>query len=262
MNEQFIQHTISQFKSKILMYVRHRTLRIHTGEPELREDRLFFLLLPLLNGNQWDDEHEQSAISVAMIYSALAAHDQIKELNASSKSQQLTVLAGDYYSGLYYQMLAQLSNVDLIRSLSNGVIDISEKKASVYDNVKQSFEEWMKTLQTIESLSIEQYYGHFDFEHYQPFVRRGLLIQRISDELELVKQGKVTRFQESLEESEQGYGFPNNWLALLNQELAKQKDKMMDAILQSRVLNDSVQDFLIEMYGLRLKEQVPVMRER
>jgi len=262
MNEQFIQQTIAQFKSKILMYVRHRTLRIHTGEPELREDRLFFLLLPLLNGNQWDDEHEQSAISVAMIYSALAAHDQIKELNASSKSQQLTVLAGDYYSGLYYQMLARISNVDLIRSLSNGVIDISEKKASVYDTVKQSFEEWMKTIQTIESLSIEQYYEHFDFHPYQPFVRRGLLIQRISQELELVKQKKVTRFQESLAESELEYGFSNNWLSLLNQEMAEQKDKMMDEIIHSRLLNNSVQDFIIEMYGLRLKEQVPVMRER
>ncbi len=42
MNEQIIQQTIEKFKSKILVYVRHRTLRRHTGEPELRDDRLFF----------------------------------------------------------------------------------------------------------------------------------------------------------------------------------------------------------------------------
>jgi heptaprenyl diphosphate synthase len=260
MNEQIIQQTIEQFRSKILMYVRHRTLRLYTGEPELREDRLFFLLLPFLNGNHWDDEHEQSAISVAIIYSALAAHDQIKELNASSKSQQLTVLAGDYYSGLYYQMLARLSNVDLIRKLSNGIIDISEKKASVYDDVKQPFEEWMTTIQTIESLSIEQYYEHFEFDQYKSFVRRGLLIHRISHELELVQQMKITRFQESLADSDLFYGYSQNWLELLNQELTKQKTIMMDEISQSHLLNNSVQQFLTETYGL--KEQVSVMRER
>jgi len=262
MNEQFIQHTIEQFKLKILMYVRHRTLRRHTGEPELRDDRLFFLLLPFLNGDQWNEEHDKSAISVAIIYSALAAHDQIKEINASSKSQQLTVLAGDYYSGLYYQMLARLSNVDLIRSLSNGIIDISERKASVYDDVKLSFEGWMNTLQTIESLSIEQYYDHYGFEQYQPFVRRGMLIHRISHELELADQRKVTRFQESLANSEQTFGFSHNWLELLNQELAKQKALMMDEISHSHLLHNSIQQFLVEMYELRLKEQVSVMRER
>lgn len=262
MTEQIIQHTILQLKTKILDQVRHRTLRKHAGDPDLREDRLYFLLLPLLNGNRWNDEHEKSAISVAVIYSALSAHDQIKELNASSKSQQLTVLAGDYYSGLYYQMLARLSNIELIRSLSNGIIDISEKKASVYDDVKQSFEKWMETIQTIESLSIEQFYDHFDFAMYKPFARRGLLIHRITHELELVKQGKTSRFQESLAQSEYEFGFSQAWLVLLNQELATQKNKMMEELLQSRLLSDSVQQFLVNLYGLRLNEQVSVMRER
>ena len=262
MNEKFIQNTIEQFHSKILNYVRHRTLRKHAGEPDLRDDRLFFLLLPVLNGNQWDDEHEQSAISVAVIYSALTAHDQIKELNASSKSQQLTVLAGDYYSGLYYQILAGLSNIELIRSLSNGIIDISEKKASVYDDVKQTFKKWMETIQTIESLSIEQFYDHFDFTAYKPFARRGLLIHRIAYELELVNQGKGSRFQESLSDSEQHLGFSHAWLVLLNQELAIQKNKMMIEISQSHLLSHSLQQFLVETYELRLNEQVSVMRER
>ncbi|EPD53177.1 hypothetical protein HMPREF1210_00908 [Paenisporosarcina sp. HGH0030] len=262
MNEQFIQQTIEQFKSKILMSVRHRTLRIHTGEPDLREDRLFFLLLPYLNGEHWNDEQEQSAISVAVIYSALAAHDQIKELNASSKSQQLTVLAGDYYSGLYYQMLAKLSNIDLIRSLSNGIIDISEKKASVYDNVKQSFDQWMETIQTIESLSIVQFHEHFEYVGYQSFVRRGLMIHRLEYELDLVKQGKSSRFQESLADSEDEFDFSHSWLVLLNHELSNQKIKMMEDISQSHLLSHPVRKYLLDLYKLRLNEQVSVMRER
>lgn len=262
MNEQMIQQTIEQLKSKIMKYVRQRTLRMHTGEPDLREDRLFFLLLPYLNGQQWDDEHEMSAISVAIIYSALAAHDEIKEKNASSKSQQLTVLAGDYYSGLYYQLLASLSNIDLIRTLSNGIIEISEKKASVYDDVKQPFEEWMNTIQSIESLSIEQFYIHYSFTAYIPFVRRGLLIRRLADELDLVKQGKSSRFQESLADSEQEFSFSQTWLVLLNQEIHNQKIKLMEELSSSHILNRPVRQFIVDLFELRLNEQVTVLRER
>ena len=36
-----------------------------------------------------------------------AAHDLVKEDNATSKEQQLQVLAGDYYSGRYYQVTSE-----------------------------------------------------------------------------------------------------------------------------------------------------------
>ena len=262
MNEKLIQETIAQFKTKISGHIRPRALRQHTGEPELREDRLFFLLLPFLNGDKWNDEQEQSAVSVALIYSALAAHDQIEELNASSKSQQLTVLAGDYYSGLYYQLLAKIGNVELIRTLSNGVIGISENKASVYGNVTQSFQGWMQTIQTIESLSIEQYYGHFSNSQYQSLARHGLQIYRIQQELELAGSGITTRFQQSLAASESQYRYPIGWLEMMKMELAKLKKEMLEEILNSSVLSNSLQDFLVGLYGLRLTEKVSAIRER
>lgn len=261
MNEISIQNHIEQIKSKIKMYVRHRTLHKYTGDPDVSDSRLFFLILPLLNGDNWTDEQEQSAIAVALIYSALTAHDQIKELNASSKSQQLTVLAGDYYSGLYYQLLAKQSSIDLIRTLSNGIIDISEKKSSVYDQMHRTFDEWMDTIQTIESLSIEQFHLHFSFDMYKPIVRRALFIKRIEHELQLLGMAKSSRFLESLAESASILGYQTNWRDLLEIRLEDDKHKLLTELTSSTYISESIKNYMMQLFNLK-NANASAIRER
>ena len=53
-------------------------------------------------------------------------------MNPTIKVRQLTVFAGDYYSGLYYKHLAKVGNISIIRMLSEGVKDINEHKVIVY----------------------------------------------------------------------------------------------------------------------------------
>lgn len=251
MNEISIQNHIEQLKLKIKMYVRHRTLHKYTGDPDVSDSRLFFLILPLLNGDNWTDDQEQSAIAVALIYSALSAHDQIKESNASSKSQQLTVLAGDYYSGLYYQLLAKRSSFDLIRSLSNGIIDISEKKSSVYDQMHRTFDEWMDTLQTIESLSIEQFYQYFNFDMYKPIVRRALFIKRIEHEISLLSMSKSSRFLESLAESASILGYQTNWHEQLEVRLEDDKHQLLSDLTSSTDISETIKNYMMQLFNLK-----------
>lgn len=261
MNEISIQNHIEQLKSKIKMYVRHRTLHKYTGDPDVSDSRLFFLILPLLNGDNWTDDQEQSAIAVALIYSALTAHDQIKESNASSKSQQLTVLAGDYYSGLYYQLLAKRSSFDLIRTLSNGIIDISEKKSSVYDQMHRTFDEWMDTLQTIESLSIEQFHHYFNFDMYKPFVRKALLIKRIEDEIHLLSMSKSSRFLESLAESASILGYQTNWRELLEMRLEDDKHQLLSDLTSSTHISETIKNYMMQLFNLK-SVNASAIRER
>ncbi|MET1014573.1 MAG: heptaprenyl diphosphate synthase component 1 [Paenisporosarcina sp.] len=262
MNETLIQQQVEQLKFKIKQKVRHRTLHKYTGEPVVRDDRLFFLLLPFLNGEQWTEEHEQAGIAVAIIYSALFAHDQIKESNASSKSQQLTVLAGDYYSGMYYQILAKQSNIDLIRSLSNGIIEISEKKATVYDQVHRTFNEWMSTIVSIESLLIEQYYQHYQFEHYIPYMRQALFINRIANELELLNVGKLSRFQESLIESAEFLGYSSDLRNLLENVCNEGIAHLIKDIEGSTVLSKPIKVFMCRLINDYINKNAVVLKER
>ena len=111
MNGQQIQSKIISMEIDVLKAVRQRTLDQLTEGPFVKEARLFFLLLPFFNGEQWSDKMETSARTVAIVYAALHAHDRVKEEMPISKEQQLTVLAGDFYSGIYYQLLAEGKSV-------------------------------------------------------------------------------------------------------------------------------------------------------
>jgi heptaprenyl diphosphate synthase len=262
MNETLIQQQVEQLKFKIKQKVRHRTLHKYTGEPDVRDDRLFFLLLPFLNGEVWTEEHEQAGIAVAIIYSALTAHDQIKESNASSISQQLTVLAGDYYSGMYYQILAKQSNIELIRSLSNGIIEISEKKSSVYDQIHRTFNEWMSTVISIESLSIEQFYQHYDFEQYIPYMRQALFLQRIACEREFLNDGKSTRFQEALKESADVLGYSKDLRTLLDKVCKDGIAHLTKDIETSSVLSKPIKEFMFQVIEVYVDKNAVVLKER
>ncbi|MGE8001778.1 heptaprenyl diphosphate synthase component 1 [Lysinibacillus sp. NPDC093190] len=201
MNATYIQNSIAQLKTEIFMDVRHRTLQKYTGLPVLDENQLFYLLVPFLNGEEWQQEEREAAITVGIVYAALAAHDHIKELHATSKEQQLTVLAGDFYSGRYYEILAMSGNVALIRNLSQGIVARCEHQIKVYEAEKRSIEQWFASITNIESGLISKFFELYSFSDYIPIMEKSLLILRLERELATYQRGQVSLMSRVLEES-------------------------------------------------------------
>lgn len=201
MNATYIQNSIAQLKTEIFMDVRHRTLQKYTGVPVLDENQLFYLLIPFLNGEEWQQEQQEAAITVGIVYAALAAHDHIKELDATSKEQQLTVLAGDFYSGRYYEILAMSGNVALIRNLSQGIVARCENQIKVYENKQRTMEQWYTSMSTIESGLIAQFFDLYSFSEYIPLIEKSLLILRLEKEWTAYQRGQMSLMGKALEES-------------------------------------------------------------
>ena len=66
-------------------------------------------------------EKDTYITAIMLMYIALDTHDNVSNTNVMMrtvyKCNQLTVLAGDYYSGLYYKLLAKLGDIKMIKVL-------------------------------------------------------------------------------------------------------------------------------------------------
>lgn len=186
MNAANMEQLVTELKDEIYNKLHHRTLLAYTGQPPIWDDQLFYLLLPRVNGEQWTKQHQVAAQSVAMIQTALTTHDLVKEQQATSKAQQLMVLAGDYYSGMYYDTLAKLPDIQFVQKLSNAVAEISEQKTAFYEPEECTLEELLLRYETIVSRAVEQFMGHFGFTVYIELMKKGMLLSRLSAELKKV----------------------------------------------------------------------------
>ena len=58
MNEALIKQHMNNIKKLFSMQVQQSTLLRYTGAPVVDEERLFFTLLPLFNGEEWEESKE------------------------------------------------------------------------------------------------------------------------------------------------------------------------------------------------------------
>lgn len=246
MNGQQIQSKIISMEIDVLKAVRQRTLDQLTEGPFVKEARLFFLLLPFFNGEQWSDKMETSARTVAIVYAALHAHDRVKEEMPISKEQQLTVLAGDFYSGIYYQLLAEGKNIEMVQKLATAIIQVSEKKASFHELALQQPEQVEETAIVIETALLNAFYKENGFGHYKQLMEQSLLYIRFAEELEALKKGEFSYLLRLLSETLIHSTFIERWLTSRLEVLGNE-------ILES--INDCELDF--ELKNILLHQIIP-----
>ncbi|TKI93899.1 heptaprenyl diphosphate synthase, partial [Bacillus cereus] len=101
------------------------------------------------------------------------------------KCRQLTVLAGDYYSGLYYYLLSMNRDIVLIRALAEGIKEINEHKIMLYQKAHETTDDIMKSIVTIESALLQKTCDHFQLSHWKPFITYVLGGNRLQKEIQL-----------------------------------------------------------------------------
>lgn len=239
MNEAMITQLVKQYKSDILMQIRQSTLLNYTGTPIIDEERLFFTLLPLLNGEDWNESERISVLAVSLIFSALAAHDLVKEQNATSREQQLQVLAGDYYSGKYYQLLAKDKKIDLIQKLSECVTSITEHKTRFYDKHNYTFEQLIDSIQLIESKTIEQFMEYYLYHEYVFFMKEALLLLSLKKEIAAYERMEVTFY------IDKSSVLKSN-INLLHAEIKNIENSLVQDVRSSDLLKEHVKHAIVE----------------
>jgi len=171
----------------ILSLTSHPYVRRFLQDPIIDEDKLYFLILLLQDLELTDEERDQYISATMLVQIALDIHDHIPASTTINdkgalQEHQLTILAGDYYSGLYYYILSKLEHIDLIRLLAEGIKDINEKKIVLQQNILEDEEEIFTAVQIIQSSLIVKVAECFSKTNYQELIQQYLLLSSLRSE--------------------------------------------------------------------------------
>jgi heptaprenyl diphosphate synthase len=181
---------MADIKEEIHKRLSYPYLSRHLDTPYIDEDRLLFLLLPFQEETL--KENVKHYITTAMLIQiALDTHEKVSVSDEDPPmKRQIKVLAGDYFSGLYYQILAEVKNVSMIRIFAKSIKQINEGKIAIYQHENQSTDEVMSSIKTIESGVAQGFYSYFQYSSYSSLVSEILFLKRLLQERTLFLKQK------------------------------------------------------------------------
>ncbi|MGM9922678.1 MAG: heptaprenyl diphosphate synthase component 1 [Bacillus sp. (in: firmicutes)] len=186
-----------QLHNHIITKAFHPYLRRFLYEPVIEEKKLLLLIILLKELDMTDEERDQYITAAMLMQTALDVHDNVSVYSVENqpemlKNRQLTILAGDYYSGLYYYILAQVEHIDLIRALAEGTKVINQEKIILHENHFEDEQALVRTLQVIESGLITKVAECFCNTKYKHFIGSYLLLNRLQQERKIFKEEQAS----------------------------------------------------------------------
>ncbi|WNF38024.1 heptaprenyl diphosphate synthase component 1 [Bacillaceae bacterium IKA-2] len=192
----YISEEIKQIKEMFYQRIKHPYITKFLNEPILDEDRLFLLYLMLEEKKLSKKSRNDYIITTLLVQAALDTHETVSTSTLKSdkgkKQRQLTVLAGDYYSSLYYYLLAKVNDIPMIRLLASSIQEVNEAKMSFYKEPTRPISQSIEDVKLIESSLIQKVAEHFKLPIRKHVVSEFFFLKRLVVERNrLLEGGKV-----------------------------------------------------------------------
>lgn len=179
MNKQEMNSIVENYINDLQYALRESILKREIGLFPVDSVKAFFLLLPIVNEEIKEDRLYKITLSLGAIHAALDVHDRIERTQATSAEQQLTVLAGDHFSGIHYRILAEIGEFAFIRELSKTIAHINEQKTALHNERNITGPVLLERLRVIESGCIAVFYKSYGFESYLELAETVLTLVRL-----------------------------------------------------------------------------------
>ena len=200
MNVKSIYDEIAQIKENLLQKIKHPYLLKFVNVPDINDEKLVLLYSIFKESNFSYKKLSNYVITTMLVQLALDTHETVSLSHSTDndetlKSRQLKVLAGDYYSGLYYHLLAKLDDISMIRVLAGAIKSINEHKISVYQKDISSIDQFMQSIRVIESLLIQKVADYVHLPYMKNLASDLCFLSRLMNEREnFLKFGVSTFF--------------------------------------------------------------------
>ncbi len=174
---------IADLKDKVSKKITHSYIKNQIKKPKIDLDKLFILNELYKNTSMSRSQKEDYIVVIMLIDIALKTHDLVNGNNYNKATdKQLTVLVGDYYSGMYYYLLAQLEDVEMINKLASSIKLINEEKMNLHYATNKSEDDVYQSLLNSETeLFTKVAKINHEYESI-PFIESFLMLNRLKAE--------------------------------------------------------------------------------
>jgi heptaprenyl diphosphate synthase len=182
---QDIRKKLSDIKEQVELKVLHPYLLHFIQTPYIDEDKLLIFISLMDQLELSYSQMKNYALSAMLIQIALDTHEYVtnevinNDEKAKATSRQLTVLAGDYYSGLYYKLLADTDDISMIKVLAKGIKEVNEHKIFLYQKDFDGIEKLMKSIKIIESSLLTKVSEYFQAGIWTEVIGHLMLVKRL-----------------------------------------------------------------------------------
>ncbi|MFD3446109.1 heptaprenyl diphosphate synthase component 1 [Microbacteriaceae bacterium 4G12] len=182
-----IYEGFTAIREQLVKRLQHPYLMRYIDTPFVDEAKLLVLYSILKRANLHIEQIQHYVLNIMLVQIALDTHEKVSdkagmEQTGAHKRRQLTVLAGDYYSGLYYYLLSENRDIALVRALAEGIKEINEEKIKLYRKSNDSIEEVVRSIAIIESALLQKACDYFHVSEWKEFAMATLTLKRIERE--------------------------------------------------------------------------------
>lgn len=194
----------NRLKSLIEEKMKHAFIEKFIDKPLIDLDKLSILQFLYSESNLFHKEKDQYIVTVMFVQIALDIHEKIqveRDETEDETKHQLYVLAGDYYSGLYYKFLAERQDITMIHRVARAIKRINEQKMRLYYSEFASDDELIESLSDIESLLYIEITDELQFsDDVKQLIRNLLLTNRLIHEKERIVQNCFSYIKQYLQQ--------------------------------------------------------------
>lgn len=183
------------FKSVLDKMMKQPFVEKHINQPFIDEDKLQLSYYLFHDETKTWKSVEKYIIATILIQIAIDIHERIPSEHDNPIAEiekQLSVLVGDYYSGMYYYILSELEDIDMIRIVAQSVKDINEQKMNIYYHHVDSAEQFIHALTIIESAFFTQLVSSRSDNELIQVIETFLLLGRIQKEMKQIASGQFS----------------------------------------------------------------------
>lgn len=197
-------HEFTDIIQEVNMHARNEFVQQYVDIPPVPLIRMQVLFLFLYDSGVRVPEIKNFLVPTLLVQIGLDCHQEVTLVRCESeremRTRQLTILTGDYLSGKYYQLLAQIEEVKLIRALAGSIYKINEWKTELYYNNDLGTEEKLQVQNKIDSALFTSFIPNYCFNpdpavagSWTLLMERFIQVERLLDELFSYKLGNVTK---------------------------------------------------------------------